>query len=149
MLVGTWLRRRRGRWRVRWLAGGDAWSEWCLEFFLLSFMWVEVEGMFRVVVEEASWRERKGAFILHVCNNMDSTVSGLFTNPTTLCLTILTSSVYRCRLCVVDVSCPAVAPKTGGQTRYRTIRGRIPQRSFARLFFSTSRCSSINRVIVF
>ena len=78
--------------------------------------------------------EERSFTIEFVCNDMDCTASGLITNPTISCLTILTSSIDTCRLCVVVVSCLAVAPKTGGQTRLRAIQGLVPPRSFARLF---------------
>ncbi len=52
---------------MRWLGGGDAWCERCLlRFYVLSFMWVEVEGISRMGVEESWWERMRGAFILHL-----------------------------------------------------------------------------------
>ena len=88
--------------------------------------------------------EEGSFYIAIVCNDMNSTASGLFINPTTLCLTILISSIYRCRLCVVVVSCPAVAPKPGGQTRLELYRGSYLHAHLCASFLSTYRCLGMN-----
>lgn len=90
-------------------------------------------------------------YIVNTCYDMDPTASALNINPTSSCLTIITSSIDRCRLYVVVVSCPAVAPKTGGQTRHRTIQGLVPPRSFVRLFclnMSLSRYEFIDQFLM-
>ena len=78
--------------------------------------------------------EERSIYIAFACSDMDSTVSGLIINPTSLCLTMTTPSIDRRRPCVVVVSCPAVAPKTGGQTRHQAINGLLLPRSFVRVF---------------
>ena len=104
---------------------------------------------------EESWEGDESSFyIVNTCYDMDPTASALNINPTSSCLTIITSSIDKCRLRVVVVSCPAVAPKTGGQTRHRAIlciQGLVPPRSFVRLFhlnISLSRQESSDRFLM-
>ena len=87
-------------------------------------------------------------YIAFACNNMVPIASGLIINPTSLCLTIITSSIDRCRLCVVVVSRPAVASKTGAKRGIGPYRGSYLHAHLCASFVSTYKCSGIYRLIV-